>query len=59
MSGPWLVFSIALLIVSAVSAGVSTGKVSTGVAVFAFGFALAIMMDELAGGDDARVSRRK
>lgn len=59
MNGGWFMFSIALLLVSAIAAGVSTGKASTGVAVFAFGFALAILMDELAGGDNTRTSRRK
>lgn len=57
MNTTWFVFSILLLIISAIAAAMSTGKASTGVAVFTFGFALAILMDELAGGDNT--SRRK
>jgi tellurite resistance protein TehA-like permease len=54
VSPGWFLFSIALLFVAAIAAGISTGKISTGVAVFVFGFALVICADEIAGGDGNR-----
>lgn len=50
----WFNTSVVLLIIAAIAAGISTGKISTGITVCSFGFALAIWADELAGGDRAR-----
>jgi len=54
----WFFFSIALLLIAAIAAGISTGKISTGVAVFVFGYALAIWTDEIAGGDENRKAKK-
>jgi hypothetical protein len=55
----WFLLSIGLIFIAAIAAGISTGKVSTGIAVAVFGFALAIWADEIAGGKDARRAKRK
>ena len=56
MNGGWFIFSVLLVIITGISITIATRKVSLGVAAFAFGFALAIWADEIAGGDKKRNS---